>query len=146
LGKDFYAVQTYNDTPHGDAIAVGWMSNWAIYASGANLSLARGVHRATNPAVAPEPEQIGALLVQTPISLTALHQKTLFNGSTMVSPGSPLTISAQGNSSFEFETTVVGGDASPGMYWALGDSLWHAAMTPITRLLMRARAVTDSDV
>jgi sucrose-6-phosphate hydrolase SacC (GH32 family) len=47
----------------------------------------------------------------SPAMLASLHQKTLFNGSRMVSPGSPLTISSQGNSSFEFETTVVGGDA-----------------------------------
>jgi hypothetical protein len=47
--------------------------------------------------------------VQTPVSLNSLHDKTLFNGSTTVSPGSPVTIPTQGNSSFEFETTVLGG-------------------------------------
>jgi sucrose-6-phosphate hydrolase SacC (GH32 family) len=90
FGKDFYAVQTYNNTPNGDAIAVGWLSNW-------------------------------------PISLAALHQKTLFNESTMVSPGSPLTISSRGNSSFEFETTVVGGDAG-----RLGINIRNAAGEQVT--------------
>ena len=33
----------------------------------------------------------------------------MFNGSTTVSPGSPVTIPTQGSSSFEFETTVLGG-------------------------------------
>jgi sucrose-6-phosphate hydrolase SacC (GH32 family) len=55
------------------------------------------------------PTQTGALLVQTPVSLNSLHDKTLFNGSTTVSPGSPVTIPTQGSSSFEFETTVLGG-------------------------------------
>jgi sucrose-6-phosphate hydrolase SacC (GH32 family) len=111
FGKDFYAVQTYNNTPNGDAIAVGWMSNWQ-YTQMVPTFPWRGVF--TVPRILSlrqNPTQTGALLAQAPISLAALHEKTLFNGSTMVSPGSPLTISSQGNSSFEFETTVVGGDA-----------------------------------
>jgi sucrose-6-phosphate hydrolase SacC (GH32 family) len=111
FGKDFYAVQTYNNTPNGDAIAVGWLSNWQ-YTQVVPTFPWRGVF--TVPRILSlrqNPTQTGALLAQAPISLAALHQKTLFNGSTMVSPGSPLTISSQGNSSFEFETTVVGGDA-----------------------------------
>jgi sucrose-6-phosphate hydrolase SacC (GH32 family) len=56
------------------------------------------------------PTQTGALLVQAPISLATLRDKTLFNGSTTVSPGTPVTISSRGNSSFEFHTTVVGGN------------------------------------
>ena len=43
FGKDFYAVQTYNNTPSGDAIAVGWLSNWQYTQVCANLSLARGI-------------------------------------------------------------------------------------------------------
>jgi fructan beta-fructosidase len=109
FGKDFYAVQTYNNTPNGDAIAVGWMSNWQ-YTQEVPTFPWRGVF--TVPrflSLRQNPTQTGALLVQTPISLNSLHDKTLFNGSTTVSPGSPVTISTQGNSSFEFETTVLGG-------------------------------------
>ena len=109
FGKDFYAVQTYNNTPNGDAIAVGWMSNWQ-YTQEVPTFPWRGVF--TVPrflSLRQNSTQTGALLVQTPISLNSLHDKTLFNGSTTVSPGSPVTISTQGNSSFEFETTVLGG-------------------------------------
>ena len=109
FGKDFYAVQTYNNTPGGDAIAVGWMSNWQ-YTQEVPTFPWRGVF--TVPrflSLRQNPTQTGALLVQTPVSLNSLHDKTLFNGSTTVSPGSPVTIPTQGNSSFEFETTVLGG-------------------------------------
>jgi sucrose-6-phosphate hydrolase SacC (GH32 family) len=102
-------VQTYNNTPSGEAIAVGWMSNWQ-YTQEVPTFPWRGVF--TVPrflSLRRNPTQTGALLVQTPISLNSLHDKTLFNGSTTVSPGSPVTISTQGNSSFEFETTVLGG-------------------------------------
>jgi len=111
FGKDFYAVQTYNNVPNGAAIAVGWMSNWQ-YTQLVPTFPWRGVF--TVPRVLSlrqNPTQTGAFLVQTPISLASLRDKTLFNGSTMVNPGTPLTISSQGNSSFEFRTTLVGGDA-----------------------------------
>ena len=110
FGKDFYAVQTYNNTPNGEAIAVGWMSNWQ-YTQVVPTFPWRGVF--TVPrflSLRQNPTQTGALLVQAPISLATLRDKTLFNGSTTVSPGTPVTISSQGNSSFEFHTTVVGGN------------------------------------
>jgi sucrose-6-phosphate hydrolase SacC (GH32 family) len=110
FGKDFYAVQTYNNTPNGDAIAVGWMSNWQ-YTQDVPTFPWRGVF--TVPrflSLRQNPTQTGDLLVQTPLSLDSLHDKALFNGSATVSPNNPLTISSQGNGSFEFHTTVVGGD------------------------------------
>ena len=92
FGKDFYAVQTYNNTPSGDAIAVGWLSNWQYSASGANLSVARGIHRAANLVVTAKPHpNWSSASPGTDFARGRLHQKTLnYNGSTMVSPGSPL--------------------------------------------------------
>ncbi len=110
FGKDFYAVQTYNNTPNGDAIEVGWMSNWQ-YTQDVPTFPWRGVF--TVPrflSLRQNPTQTGDLLVQTPIALDSLHDNTLFIGPATVTPGSPLTISSQGNSSFEFHTTVIGGD------------------------------------
>jgi sucrose-6-phosphate hydrolase SacC (GH32 family) len=78
FGKDFYAVQTYNNTPNGDAIAVGWLSNWQ-YTQVVPTFPWRGVF--TVPRILSlrqNPTQTGALLAQAPISLAALHQKTLF--------------------------------------------------------------------
>jgi len=110
FGKDFYATQTYNNTPTGDVIEVGWLSNWQ-YTQVVPTSPWRGVF--TVPRILSlrqNPTQTGALLVQTPLSLASLRDKTLFDGATTVNPGTPLSISSQGNGSFEFETTVVGGD------------------------------------
>jgi sucrose-6-phosphate hydrolase SacC (GH32 family) len=110
FGKDFYAVQTYNNTPNGDAIAVGWMSNWQ-YTQEVPTFPWRGVF--TVPrflSLRQNPTQTGDLLAQTPIALDSLHDKTLFNGPATVNPGNPLTISSQGNSSFEFHTTLIGGN------------------------------------
>ncbi len=110
FGKDFYAVQTYNDTPNGEAIAVGWLSNWQ-YTQEVPTYPWRGVF--TVPRILSlrqNPTQTGDLLLQNPISLTSLHDKTLYNGSTTVSPDSPVTVSTQGSGSFEFQTTLAGGD------------------------------------
>jgi fructan beta-fructosidase len=48
----------------------------------------------------------GLVLVQKPISLASLRGETLFNGSTQINDSSPLRISLEHDSSFEFETTV----------------------------------------
>jgi sucrose-6-phosphate hydrolase SacC (GH32 family) len=107
FGKDFYAAQTYNNDPQGRAIVVGWMSNWQ-YTQVVPTYPWRGVF--TLPrilSVVPDQNQTqtGALLVQTPVDVSNLHDLTLYNGSTTLST-SPLSISTHGNSSFEFETTV----------------------------------------
>ena len=70
FGKDFYAVQTYNNTPNGEAIAVGWISNWQ-YTQVVPTFPWRGVF--TVPrflSLRQNPTQTGALLVQAPISLS----------------------------------------------------------------------------
>jgi sucrose-6-phosphate hydrolase SacC (GH32 family) len=109
FGKDFYAAQTYNNDPQGRAIVVGWMSNWQ-YTQVVPTSPWRGIFalpRILSVLANQNQTQTGALLIQTPISLDSLHDKTLFNGSAQVSDASPLSISLKGNSSFEFETTLV---------------------------------------
>jgi levanase len=107
FGKDFYAAQTDNNDPQGRAIVVGWMSNWQ-YTQVVPTYPWRGVF--TLPrilSVLPNQNQTqtGARLVQTPISLDTLHDRTLYNGSATLSTN-PLVIPTRGNSSFEFETTV----------------------------------------
>jgi fructan beta-fructosidase len=107
FGKDFYAAQVYNDDPNGRAVVVGWMSNWQ-YTQVTPTSPWRG--NFTLPRVLSllqSQTQTGGLLVQTPIALDSLRDKTLFNGSAQVSDGSPLSISLHDNASFEFETTLV---------------------------------------
>jgi sucrose-6-phosphate hydrolase SacC (GH32 family) len=107
FGKDFYAAQVYNNDPNGRAIVVGWMSNWQ-YTQVVPTSPWRGIF--TVPRVLSllqNQTQTGDLLVQVPISLASLRDKTLFNGSVTVSPGSSLSISSKDNASFEFETTLV---------------------------------------
>ena len=109
FGEDFYAVQTFNNTPTGDAIEVGWMSNWQ-YTNEVPTSPWRGVF--TVPRVLSlraNPTQTGALLEQNPISLAHLRDRTLYDGATTINPASPLTISTGGSSSFEFMTRLVGG-------------------------------------
>jgi sucrose-6-phosphate hydrolase SacC (GH32 family) len=109
FGKDFYAAQTYNNDPLGRTIVVGWMSNWQ-YTQVVPTYPWRGIFalpRVLSVLQDQNQTQTGELLVQTPISLDSLHDKTLFNGSAQVSDGSPLFISTKGNSSFEFDTTMV---------------------------------------
>jgi sucrose-6-phosphate hydrolase SacC (GH32 family) len=109
FGKDFYAAQTYNNDPLGRTIVVGWMSNWQ-YTQVVPTYPWRGIFalpRILSVLQDQNQTQTGALLVQTPISLDSLHEKTLFNGSAQVSDSSPLSISLHGNSSFELETTLV---------------------------------------
>jgi fructan beta-fructosidase len=109
FGKDFYAAQTYNNDPLGRAIVVGWMSNWQ-YTQVVPTSPWRGIFalpRVLSVLQDQNQSQTGELLIQTPISLDGLHDQTLFNGSAQVSDGSPLFVSLKGNSSFEFETTLV---------------------------------------
>ena len=84
FGKDFYAAQTYNNDPLGRAIVVGWMSNWQ-YTQVVPTSPWRGIFalpRVLSVLQDQNQTQTGELLVQTPISLDSLHEKTLFNGST----------------------------------------------------------------
>lgn len=109
FGKDFYAAQTYNNDPLGRAIVVGWMSNWQ-YTQVVPTSPWRGIFalpRILSVLANQNQTQTGGLLVQTPISLEGLHDKTLFNGSAQVNDASPLSISLQHNGSFELETTLV---------------------------------------
>jgi sucrose-6-phosphate hydrolase SacC (GH32 family) len=109
FGKDFYAAQTYNNDPLGRTIVVGWMSNWQ-YTQVVPTYPWRGIFalpRVLSVLQDQNQTQTGELLVQTPISLDSLHEKTLFNGSAQVSDGSPLFISTKGKSSFEFDTTMV---------------------------------------
>jgi fructan beta-fructosidase len=109
FGKDFYAAQTYNNDPLGRSIVVGWMSNWQ-YTQVVPTSPWRGIFalpRILSVRQSQNQTQTGALLVQTPISLNSLHKKLLFSGSAQVSDGSPLSVPLDGNSSFEFETTLI---------------------------------------
>jgi levanase len=109
FGKDFYAAQTYNNDPQGRTIVVGWMSNWQ-YTQLVPTTPWRGIFalpRVLSVLQNKNQTQTGALLIQTPLSLDSLHDKTLFNGSAQVSDGSPLTISLHHNASFEFTTTLV---------------------------------------
>jgi sucrose-6-phosphate hydrolase SacC (GH32 family) len=104
FGKAFYAAQTYNNDPQGRAIVVGWMSNW--YSQLVPTYPWRGVDSLPRIlSVLPNQTSTGGLLVQTPISLDSLHDRTLYNGSATLSTN-PLVIPTRGNSSFEFETTV----------------------------------------
>ncbi|HEY0791854.1 MAG TPA: glycoside hydrolase family 32 protein [Chthoniobacterales bacterium] len=105
FGKDFYAAQTYNNTPTGEAVVVGWVGNWQ-YAQVVPTSPWRSVFSIPRVLSLRQKEtQTGALLIQTPVSLEGLHDQTLYDGSTQIST-SPLSIPLQGNASFEFETTV----------------------------------------
>jgi fructan beta-fructosidase len=109
FGKDFYAAQVYNNDPLGRAVVVGWMSNWQ-YTQVVPTTPWRGnftIPRVLSVLQNKNQTQTGGLLVQTPLSLDSLHDKTLFNGSAQVSDGSPLKISLQHNGSFEFTTTLV---------------------------------------
>lgn len=109
FGKDFYAAQTYNNDPLGRAIVVGWMSNWQ-YTQVVPTYPWRGIFalpRILSVLQDQNQTQTGELLVQTPISLDSLHEKTLFTGPAQVSDGSSLFISLHRNSSFEFDTTMV---------------------------------------
>ena len=106
FGKDYYAVQTFNSAPENGAIAIGWASNWQYtqivptYPWRGALSIPRvlGLRKNGGPG--------RTLLVQKPISLENQRDKTLYEGSRLLG-SDPLSISLQGNASFEFKATLV---------------------------------------
>jgi fructan beta-fructosidase len=105
FGKDAYAMETYNDLPTQDVIAITWVGNWQ-YAQQVPTSPWRGAQSVARHLTLRQTTSDGLILVQQPISLVGLHDRQLFQGSRQISDGSPLNISLQQNTSFEFETTV----------------------------------------
>jgi sucrose-6-phosphate hydrolase SacC (GH32 family) len=106
FGKDFYAAQTYNNTPNGDVITVGWLSNWQ-YTQVVPTYPWRGVFTVARVlSLLPVETAIGTRLVQTPISLDSLRNRLLFNGSFEVTSGGPISLNFGHGGSFEFETTL----------------------------------------
>jgi levanase len=104
FGKDAYAMETYNDLPTQDVIAITWVGNWQ-YAQQVPTSPWRSSQSVARYLTLRQTTD-GLILVQQPISLVGLHDIALFNGSAQITDGSPLRISLQSNNSFEFETTV----------------------------------------
>jgi len=104
FGKDAYAMETYNDLPTQDVIAITWVSNWQ-YTQQVPTSPWRGAQSVARFLTLRQTDE-GLVLVQNPISLVSLHDIALFNGSAQVTDSSPLRISLQNNTSFEFETTL----------------------------------------
>jgi len=104
FGQDYYAVQTFNSAPAGEAIAVGWASNWKYtqlvptFPWRSAFSIPR--------VLTLRKRETDAFLIQKPISLENLRDRTLFDGSPLLG-NNPLFISLQGNASFEFRTTLV---------------------------------------
>src|SRR5262249_5619301 len=106
FGKDYYAVQTFNSAPENKAIAIGWASNWQYtqivptYPWRGALSIPRVLRLRRNRGSG------STLLVQKPISLENLRDKTLHEGSALLE-SHPLSIALQGNASLEFKATLV---------------------------------------
>jgi sucrose-6-phosphate hydrolase SacC (GH32 family) len=106
FGKDYYAVQTFNNTREGEAIGIGWASNWQYtqvvptFPWRGAFSIPRVLSLRKNGT------ETAALLLQKPISLDILRDKTLYEGSAHLGTD-PLSISLQGNASFEFKATLV---------------------------------------
>jgi levanase len=105
FGKDAYAMETYNALPTQDVIAITWVGNWQ-YAQQVPTSPWRSAQSVARYLTLRQTTSDGLILVQQPISLVGLHDRQLFQGSRQISDGSPLNISLQQNTSFEFETTV----------------------------------------
>jgi beta-fructofuranosidase len=106
FGKDYYAVQTFNSARDGEAIAIGWASNWQYtqvvptFPWRGAFSIPRVLSLRKNGT------ETAALLLQKPISLDNLRDKTLYEGSAHLG-AAPLSISLQGNASFEFKATLI---------------------------------------
>ena len=106
FGKDHYAVQTFNSAPGDQAIAMGWASNWQYtqvvptFPWRGALSIPRVL------TLRKLKRQRNAFLVQNPISLENLRDKTLYEDPALLG-SDPLSISLHGNASFEFKTTLV---------------------------------------
>jgi fructan beta-fructosidase len=106
FGKDYYAVQTFNNAPENETIAIGWASNWQYaqivptYPWRGAFSIPRvlSLRRNRGPG--------GPLLAQNPVSLEPLRDKSLYEGSALLG-SHRLSIALQGNASFEFKTTLV---------------------------------------
>jgi sucrose-6-phosphate hydrolase SacC (GH32 family) len=104
FGKDYYAVQTFNGAPEGEVIAIGWASNWQYTQAVPTFPWrgAFGIPRVL--ALRKSGSQANTSLVQRPISLESLRDKTLYEGSALLGID-PLCISLEGNASFEFKAT-----------------------------------------
>ncbi|MBV9671832.1 MAG: glycoside hydrolase family 32 protein [Verrucomicrobia bacterium] len=134
FGKDFYAAQTYNNDPLGRTIVVGWMSNWQ-YTQVVPTTPWRGVYtlpRVLSVLPSQNQTQTGSLLVQTPISLNDLHDQTLFDGSAELGTGASLSVPLKGNSSFEFETTLVAQPTSGQLQQRLNIDISNSAGEKVT--------------
>jgi sucrose-6-phosphate hydrolase SacC (GH32 family) len=106
FGKDYYAVQTFNSAPQDEAVAVGWASNWQYTQVVPTFPWRSAFSIPRILTLRKSASDTGTLLVQKPISLESLRDKTLFEGPALLGTD-PLSISLQGNASFEFLTTLV---------------------------------------
>jgi fructan beta-fructosidase len=104
FGKDAYAMETYNNLPTQDVIAITWVGNWQ-YAQEVPTSPWRSAMSVPRYLTLRQTAD-GLALVQKPKSLASLRGETLFNGSAQINDASPVRISLEHDSSFEFETTV----------------------------------------
>lgn len=77
-GPDNYAGVTYNDTPDGRRMFIGWMNNWS-YADTIPATLWRGSMTVPRElSIRHHPEQ-GIRLVQMPVAELAAHRTMLFS-------------------------------------------------------------------
>ena len=105
FGKDHYALQTFNMAPENEAIAIGWASNWQYtqnvptFPWRGSFSIPRILRLRTDGIHGKK------LLVQLPVSLESLRDKTLYEGTAVIG-NNPLFVPLDGNGSFEFKATL----------------------------------------
>ncbi|HEY5894637.1 MAG TPA: glycoside hydrolase family 32 protein [Chthoniobacterales bacterium] len=105
FGKDAYAMITYNNLPTDDVVAITWVGNWQ-YSQQVPTSPWRSAQSVARYLTLRQTADEGLVLVQQPISLASLRDKSLFNGPAQIGEKNPLRIPLKKNTSFEFEATI----------------------------------------
>jgi levanase len=131
FGMDYYAVQTFNSAPGDRAIAIGWASNWQYTQVVPTFPWRGALSIPRILTLRKIKSQRNTFLVQNPISLESLRDKTLYEGSALLG-SDPLSISLQGNASFEFNTTLVVRSNQRGMASRLIIEILNVAREKIT--------------
>ncbi len=107
FAKDAYAMQTYNNLPADDVVAIAWLSNWQ-YANDAPTSPWRG--QMSVPRVLTlrtTAADSGYVLAQNPApAIEALRDQVLYRGCVAVDEATPFSLPLGGCQSFEVEVTA----------------------------------------
>jgi sucrose-6-phosphate hydrolase SacC (GH32 family) len=116
FAKDAYAMQTYNNLPWRDAVAITWLSNWQYtnvaptFPWRGQMSVPRVLTLRTTAA------DRGYVLAQNPVpELEKLRDQVLHSGSVTVDEATPFSLSLGGRQSFEVEVMAASSGAGMAM-------------------------------